>query len=111
MKKEIIMGNLNFNLDSIEKEKILEMHKNATKKMYLIENVVKEQQSCPPGQTYDSIVKRCVLPTVTVTGSTATKPQNIDYYVKEAQKLLGFTGNDVDGKFGPKTFEKFKKML
>ena len=63
------------------------------------------EQKCPEGQ-----VKNKEGKCVPVKTDTEKTKQFTDRYIREAQSLLGFTGKDIDGKFGPKTLNQLKSM-
>ena len=137
------MKNL-FLINEDEKNRILNLHENATKQQYLTEqstNYTPIQRKDGKFYIKDNRTNQYVLNNdnnviVTKTEEDAqnyinntlkdSPPQipepsaqnaqtNVQYYgtdsVKEAQKLLGMTGKQVDGKFGPKTLAALKAKL
>jgi len=143
-----------FIIDESERERILGMHKNSTKNLYLSEQVNQSPEYNDEflrlranainnekptfqwaGQTYNTklgkletqskepekktnnknaganIKNNSTIVSKNSVASSATQKQYTDQYVKEAQTLLGFTGSEVDGKFGPKTLQKLQDLL
>jgi len=71
--------------------------------------------NCPSGQTFSYPQNKCVPTssseaTAGTTESKKTGGYGVDY-IKQAQKLLGLSEKEQDGKFGPKTLEALKTKL
>jgi len=71
--------------------------------------------NCPSGQVFSYPQNKCVPTSSSEATAGTTEPKKtggygVDY-IKQAQKLLGLSEKEQDGKFGPKTLEALKTKL
>lgn len=101
-----------FRIDESERERILNLHIEATQKQYLIQSVISEQPYfLSPQETYqiqsglnEYFKKKGVK--IQVVADGAWGPKTIEA-LKKFQELEGL---DADGKMGPETMSKLKEV-